>query len=204
MLGVDRACPGWCQRAIKNLNAENVATDRVCVFRVRQTIPVQAGPLVLLYLQWIPGSHAPRGPIEKIAGIRFTANGQAVAWKRDPLNVYALHLDIPADMTTLVAQYDYLTPTDPAQGRVVMTPSMLNLQENAVLLYPAGHTQTQVMFDPKVKYPAGWQAGTALDVERREGDTVVYKRVPLEVLADFSVYAGRRGLGGRELPRQPS
>ena len=101
------------------------------IFRVRQTIPVQAGPLVLLYPQWIPGNHAPRGPIEKIAGIRFTANGQAVAWRRDPLNVYAFHLDIPAGMTALVAQYDYLTPTDPAQGRVVMTPSMLNLKWNA-------------------------------------------------------------------------
>ncbi len=161
------------------------------IFRVRQTIPVQAGPLVLLYPQWIPGNHAPRGPIEKIAGLRFTANGQAVDWKRNPLNVYAFHLDIPAGATTLVAQYDYLTPTDPVQGRVVMTPSMLNLQWNAVLLYPAGHVQAQVLFDARVKYPAGWQAGTALDVERREGDTVVYKRVPLEVLADSPVYAGK-------------
>ena len=161
------------------------------IFRVRQTIPVQAGPLVLLYPQWIPGNHAPRGPIEKIAGIRFSANGQSVAWRRNPLNVYAFHLDIPAGATTLVAQYDYLTPTDPVQGRVVMTPGMLNLQWNAVLLYPAGHVQSQVLFDAKVKYPTGWQAGTALDVERREGDTVVYKRVPLEVLADSPVYAGK-------------
>lgn len=161
------------------------------IFRVRQTIPVQAGPLVLLYPQWIPGNHAPRGPIEKIAGIRFTANGQPVAWTRDPLNVYAFHLDVPAGASTLAAQYDYLTPTDPVQGRVVMTPAMLNLQWNAVLLYPAGHAQSQVLFDARVTYPPGWQAGTALEVERREGDTVVYKRVPLEVLADSPVYAGR-------------
>ena len=161
------------------------------IFRVKQSIPVQAGPLTLLYPQWLPGNHAPRGPIDKIAGITFTANGQKLAWKRNPLNVYAFHLDIPQGVATLVAQYDYLTPTDGSQGRVVMTPSMLNLQWNAVLLYPAGHAQAQVQFDPRVKYPAGWQAGTALDVERREGDTVVYKRVPLEVLADSPVYAGK-------------
>lgn len=161
------------------------------IFRVKQTIPVQAGHLVLLYPQWLPGNHAPRGPIDKIAGLVFTANGQRLAWKRDPLNVYAFHLDIPDGVSSLLAQYDYLTPTDGSQGRVVMTPSMLNLQWNAVLLYPAGHAQTQVQFDPRVKYPAGWQAGTALDVERREGDTVVYKRVPLEILADSPVYAGK-------------
>jgi predicted metalloprotease with PDZ domain len=161
------------------------------LFRVRQSIPVQAGPLTLLYPQWLPGTHAPRGPIDKIAGIVFSADGQRLRWKRNPLNVHAFHLDIPAGATTLVAQYDYLTPTEGGQGRVVMTPGMLNLQWNAVLLYPAGHGQSQIQFDPRVKYPAGWQAGTALDVERREGDTVIYKRVPLEVLVDSPVYAGK-------------
>src|SRR5690606_5141302 len=161
------------------------------IFRVKQTIPVQAGHLVLLYPRWLPGNRAPRGPSDKSAGITFTANGQALAWKRDPLNVYAFHLDIPQGATTLEARFDYLTPTDGSQGRVVMTPAMLNLQWNAVLLYPAGHAQWQLQFEPRVKYPAGWRAGTALDVERREGDTVVYKPVPLEVLADSPVYAGR-------------
>ena len=121
------------------------------IFRVRQQIPVQAGPLVLLYPAWLPGNHAPRGPIEKIAGLRFTANGQPLAWRRDPMNVFAFHLDIPAGVSTLQADYDYLTPTDPAQGRVVMTPSMLNLQWNAVLLYPAGHAPHRVVVNPRAR-----------------------------------------------------
>ena len=161
------------------------------IFRVKQSIPVQAGPLTLLYPQWLPGNHAPRGPIDKIAGIRFSANGQPLAWKRDPKNVYAFHLEIPQGVTSLQADYDYLTPTDRSQGRVVMTPNMLNLQWNAVLLYPAGHAQDRVVFNPRVTYPTGWQAGTALDVERREGDTVVYAPVALEILADSPVYAGK-------------
>ena len=161
------------------------------IFRVRQSIPVQAGHLVLLYPAWLPGNHAPRGPIDKIAGIRFSANGQPLAWKRDPKNVYAFHLEIPQGVTNLQADYDYLTPTDRSQGRVVMTPNMLNLQWNAVLLYPAGHAQDRVVFNPRVTYPTGWQAGTALDVERREGDTVVYAPVALEILADSPVYAGK-------------
>lgn len=31
------------------------------IFRVEETIPVAAGPLVLLYPAWLPGAHAPQG-----------------------------------------------------------------------------------------------------------------------------------------------
>ena len=177
--------PGTIELAV---HASNVAQR---IMRVRQSIPVVPGPLTLLYPQWLPGNHAPRGPIDKIAGIAFSANGQALAWQRDPMDVYAFHLDIPQGVSRLEVRFDYLSPTDPAQGRVVMTPQMLNLQWNAVLLYPAGHTQWQVQFAPRVTYPAGWQAASALDVERRDGATVVYAPVNLEILVDSPVFAGQ-------------
>ena len=161
------------------------------IMRVRETIPVAPGKLTLLYPAWLPGNHAPRGPIDKLAGIQFSAGGQKLAWKRDPADVYAFHLDIPQGVSSITADYQYLTPTDSSQGRVVMTPSMLNLQWNAVLLYPAGHYSQGIEFRPSVKYPAGWQAGTALDVQAKNGDTVVYKPVSVDILADSPVYAGR-------------
>ncbi len=161
------------------------------IMQVRETIPVAPGKLTLLYPAWLPGNHAPRGPIDKLAGIEFRAGGQKLAWKRDPADVYAFHLDIPEGVASITASYQYLTPTDSSQGRVVMTPSMLNLQWNAVLLYPAGHYGQQIEFRPSVKYPAGWQAGTALDVQAKNGDTIVYQPVSLEILADSPVYAGR-------------
>ena len=161
------------------------------IMRVRETIPVAPGKLTLLYPAWLPGNHAARGPIDKLAGIQFSAGGQKLAWKRDPADVYAFHLDIPQGVSSITADYQYLTPTDSSQGRVVMTPSMLNLQWNAVLLYPAGHYSQGIEFRPSVKYPAGWQAGTALDVQAKNGDTVVYKPVSVDILADSPVYAGR-------------
>lgn len=165
------------------------------IMRIRQTIPVAAGPLTLLYPEWLPGNHAPRGPIDKLAGLKFSANGQPLAWKRDPGNVYAFHLDVPAGVDAITAEYQYLTPTDSSQGRVVMTPSMLNLQWNAVLLYPAGHHGERIQFNPSVTYPAGWQAGTALDVQSKSssasGDTVTYRPVSMLTLADSPIYAGR-------------
>ena len=161
------------------------------IMRVRQTIPVQAGPLTLLYPQWLPGNHAPRGPIDKIAGLRISGNGRPIAWKRDPGDVYAFHLEVPQGVDSIVTEYQYLTPAETSQGRVVMTTDMLNLQFNAVVLYPAGHYASRIDYDARVTYPAGWQAATALDVERKRGAGVDYQTVPLDILADSRVSAGR-------------
>ena len=160
------------------------------IFRVKESIPVQPGSLTLLFPKWLPGNHSPRGPIDKIAGIVVSAGAQRLTWKRDTLDVYAFHIDIPQGVTRIDVQYQYLTPTDGGQGRVVMTPVMLNLQWNAVVLYPAGHYASRIDYDASVTYPPQWQAFTALDVDRRDGDSVHYKTVPLDILVDSPVYAG--------------
>lgn len=161
------------------------------IFRVKQTIPAQPGPLTLLYPMWVPGGHTPRNAIDKIAGITFKANGQKLDWKRNPLDVAAFHIEVPAGATEVIAEFDYLTPTAGNQGRVVMTPNMLNLQFLSAALYPAGHYTHRILVDPRVTYPAGWTAFTALHEDGRSGDTVDYKDVPFDILVDSPVYAGR-------------
>jgi len=167
------------------------------VFKVRETIPVAAGPLTLLYPQWLPGNHSPTGPIDKLAGLRISANGKPLAWTRDPLDVYAFHVTIPDGVSAIQADYQYLTPTDGSQGRVVMTPNMLNLQWNAVVLYPAGHYAHRIDYAASVTYPAGFTAATALDLaggvagNGTATGTVHYATVPLDILVDSPVYAGR-------------
>ncbi|HEY4582867.1 MAG TPA: hypothetical protein VIG88_08390 [Lysobacter sp.] len=161
------------------------------IVRIREAIPAQPGRLTLLYPQWLPGNHGPSGPIDKIAGLAFTANGRKLAWMRDPLNVYAFHVDVPAGATSVTAEYQYLTPSDTTQGRVVMTPNLVNLQWNALVLYPAGHYASRIDTAATVKYPAGFSAATALDVASTQGDTVTYRNVPLDILVDSPVFAGR-------------
>ena len=168
------------------------------VFRVHEEIPAVAGPLTLLYPQWLPGNHSPRGPIDKLAGLSISGNGQPITWKRDPLEVYAFHLDVPPGVTTLVVDFDFLSPQDSSQGRVVMTPDMLNLQWNTVALYPAGHYSRQITFAPSVKLPSGWQFGSALDVAAggvanttAADGTVSFKPVPFNTLVDSPMFAGR-------------
>lgn len=161
------------------------------VFRAKQRIPVQAGPLTLLYPQWLPGRHAGYGAVEKYAGLVITGNGQKIEWKRDPLDVYAFDIVVPQGVTEIEIASEFLSPTAREQGRVVMTPAMLNLQWNNIALYPAGHYANKVTFVATLKVPPGWQPYTALDVESRNGDTVRYKPVDFDTLVDSPVYAGK-------------
>jgi predicted metalloprotease with PDZ domain len=162
------------------------------IYRVVETIPVaHPGRLTLLYPQWLPGNHGPSGPISSLAGIRVTANGRPVAWLRDPAYVYAFHVDVPAGVRELRVEFQHLSPTDPGQGRVTMTPAMLNLQWEKMSLYPAGYFTRGIPIQANVTYPAGWQAATSLDVASRAGNRISYRAVPYETLVDSPVFAGR-------------
>ncbi|RVT38888.1 M61 family metallopeptidase [Sphingobium algorifonticola] len=161
------------------------------IFRVKETIPVaQAGPLTLAMPAWLPGNHAPRGQIEKLTGLVFTANGKVLPWTRDPLDVYSFRIDVPEGVRTVVAQFQFLSATAGNQGRVVVTDKMLNLQWEAVSLYPVGYFTRQIPVKATVTYPDGWQAATALR-GRKSGSTVAYETIDYEALVDSPVFAGQ-------------
>jgi predicted metalloprotease with PDZ domain len=161
------------------------------IFRVRESVPAKPGPLTLLYPQWLPGNHSPSGPIDKMAGLKVSANGKALKWTRDPLNVYAFHVDVPEGASSVDVEFQYLSPQDTRQGRVVMTPEMLNLQWNTVSLYPAGYYASRIQAETSVKFPSGWQFGTALEEASRSGDTVTFKPIKFDDLVDSPIYAGK-------------
>lgn len=161
------------------------------IFSVQQTIPVQPGPLTLLFPEWIPGKHRPDGPIHKLAGLIIQGNGRRIDWTRDPTDVHAFDLVVPAGTTALDLSFQMLTPTSGGQGRIVMTPDMFNLQWDTVVLYPAGYYASRIPVAASLVLPPGWQAGTALALAARTGDTLRYETQSLETLQDSPVFAGR-------------
>src|SRR5258708_25337258 len=66
------------------------------LLHIHEVIPVKAGALTLYYPKWIPGEHGPDGPISSLSGLKFTGEGKTIAWRRDTLDVFTFHLDIPA------------------------------------------------------------------------------------------------------------
>ncbi len=173
------------------LNVDATDTERH-IFSIRESIPVRGGePIVLLYPQWLPGNHSPSGPIDKLAGLLIHANGTRVEWIRDPLDVFAFHVSVPAGAATLDVQSQFTSAVEGNEGRVVLTPDMLNLQWNAVALYPAGYFARQIMIEPSLRLPEGWQFATALDTASSDGSVVKFKPVALSTLVDSPIFAGR-------------
>jgi predicted metalloprotease with PDZ domain len=160
-----------------------------------ETVPVQPGPMTLVYPKWIPGEHMPSGPIGDQAGFLITTpSGQRVKWERDSVDMYAFHITVPADTAELHIQMDYLT-TAAASGfsaGASTSTSLALLSWNTLIVTPQGGNPATIMVAPSLKVPAGWKFGTALEESSYPGAPVAtFKPVPMEQLIDSPVLAGR-------------
>jgi len=157
------------------------------------TIPVQPGPLTLLYPEWIPGEHGPTGPITDLAGIFIRANGNDLAWRRDDVNMFAFHVNVPDGVSSLDVKLDFLA-TAPASGFTAGASTSANLaivSWNELLLYPAGHPAADITVQPAVRLPGDWQCGTALTKTGQSNGIIQFESVSLEQLIDSPLLAGK-------------
>lgn len=183
---VDRPYPGTMQL---NVDASDFARG---IFHVRQTIPVaKAGKLTLLYPEWLPGKHAPRGAIAEIAGFKPSAGGKPLNWTRQPTDVYAFDIDVPAGAKSIEIAFDFLSPTRASEGRITVTDAMMNLQWEQVSFYPAGYFTRQIPVQLEVQLPEGWTGVAALDGLKVTGNRYSFAATNYENLVDSPMFAGK-------------
>ncbi len=174
---------------VLNVDVTNIEQG---IFNVEQIIPIQKpGRQVLLFPKWLPGKHAPRGAIEKLAGLVITGDGKRIEWVRDTVDVFAFHIDVPNGVREIKASFQYLSPTAPNQGRIEVTPEIMSLQGNSFSLYPAGYFVRNIPISVSVKYPSGWTAAGSMREKSRNGDIVTYHTVNYEVFVDSPWVAGK-------------
>ena len=173
------------------------------LLHARETLTVTSGALTLVYPKWLPGEHAPDGAIDDLVGLKFTAGGKTVPWRRDTVDQFAFHLTVPEGVTTLDVSLDFLSAI--GQGGFSSASSEtahLGIYSwNQVLLYPQGARTDDVMFRASMQLPAGWKSGTSLQIAKQNGDTTEYAPVSLTTLVDSPVIAGQYL---REVPLDPS
>jgi predicted metalloprotease with PDZ domain len=165
------------------------------VFHVQMNIPAAAGPATLLYPQWIPGDHAPDGPIVQMVGLRVSAGGKSVAWRRDDVEMFAYHVDVPAGAEAIEVRFDFLAPADSGGSVYASSPSATRelaiLNWNQFVLYPKGANADAIQYQAVLRLPDGWQYGTALPEARHIGTEVEFQLCSLTTLIDSPVLAGR-------------
>jgi predicted metalloprotease with PDZ domain len=162
------------------------------IYHAKLTIPVKPGAMTLVFPEWIPGNHRPSGPIAGLTGIRMEAAGKPVTWRRDDVDMYAFHLVVPENTQELTISLDAITSNDSAGGGgPAASSNVLDLNWNAVVLYPQGAASDAVEFVPSVTLPSGWKFGTALIPAHASGDEVEFAPVSLTTLVDSPLIAGK-------------
>ncbi|MGO9991849.1 MAG: M61 family peptidase [Steroidobacteraceae bacterium] len=167
------------------------------IMSARLILPVVEGPLTLVYPKWLPGRHSPVGPLTSLGGPRFTVNGRPLPWRRDSIDLNTFHLDIPPDVPRLEVDLEMLTA--PAPDGVVQgletprtaTESLLILEWNQLLLYPAGARTDELTYQASVRLPPGWKFATALETTSAGVESVQFAPVSLTTLVDSTLLAGR-------------
>jgi predicted metalloprotease with PDZ domain len=162
------------------------------IFRVRETLPVAgAGAITLLFPKWLPGEHAPVGPIGQLAGLVISANGKRLEWKRDPVEMTAFHLKVPEGVNKLEIEMDRLAISEEKFAGTVVTSTIIAVKWSSLSLYPAGFATSGISIKPSVILPHGWQAACGLDGMQSDGDKLSFAATSYETLVDSPLYAGR-------------
>lgn len=176
-----------------DLKVDATDTDRHIV-KVRETIPISVGggDVVLLYPEWLPGTHAPEGPIDRFAGLKVSAGHTMLTWRRDVANAYAFHVETPAGLSALDVEFQYLSPVSEKVGVNEISSTIATLEWIELVLYPAGYYTRDIVVDASLTLPQGWDFATALEPgPESHGSDIHFARTPLETLADSPVYAGK-------------
>jgi predicted metalloprotease with PDZ domain len=162
------------------------------IFHAKLALPVKPGPLTLVYPKWIPGEHAPVGPIVDLVGLFFRAGGEKIEWRRDEVDMFAFHCQIPTGASELEVSLDYVSPSGASAGREnpSATAQLAILNWYTVLLYPQGAKSDDLTYTASLQVPAGWKYGTALPVANENGAVIEFQPASLTTLVDSPVLTG--------------
>jgi predicted metalloprotease with PDZ domain len=163
------------------------------IFHATLNLPAASGDLTLYYPKWIPGEHAPDGPVTDLTGLFFKANGQTLKWRRDLLDGFTIHVEVPAGVSQVTADLDFLSPATFEGGFSAgssATDKLAIISWNQLLLYPKGWKSDEINYTASLKLPAGWKFGTPLPVASQSGDEIHFATCSLTTLVDSPVITG--------------
>ena len=183
----------WCASAPTVTISVDATSAPRKIFHASLKIPTNSGDLTLYYPKWIPGEHAPDGPVVDLAGLKFSAGGKTLTWRRDLLDGFTIHVEVPAGETEVSAELDFLSPATFEGGFSAgssATDKLAIISWNQVLLYPKGWKSDDLNYTASLKLPAGWKFGTPLPVASQSGNEIHFATCSLTTLVDSPVITG--------------
>jgi len=156
------------------------------VVHVKESLDVRGGDIDLFYPKWIPGEHSPTGTINDMVNFFVTADGKALDWRRDDVEMFALHVTVPAGVRQIEVRFD-----DVSQPGTVATANLARIKWNRLLVYPRGVNSDNITVTASLTAPSGWQYATALTENRSSGNTVNFNGTNLTEFIDSPAIIGK-------------
>ncbi len=151
-------------------------------------IPVRPGPFTFVYPKWIPGYHSPAGVLADISQLKVSAEGRALSWRRDKVDMYAFHVTVPAGVRTIKVQFTMLL-NGGASKRA--TPNLATICWTRAFFYQNNINYRHYYLRASIILPKGWAYGTALTTVSRVGQRVNFAEEPLTYVGDSPLFMGR-------------
>jgi predicted metalloprotease with PDZ domain len=158
------------------------------ILHAHLVIPAKPGPLTLYYPKWIPGNHGPSNPIGNLTGLKIRAGEHTIPWRRDDVDMFAFHCQVPDGAQSVSVSLDLLTG---GNRGTAATDKMAMIRWNQMLLYPSGRPADEITFQASLRVPEGWKLGTALPIAAQDGSLTRFGPVSLDTLIDSPVLCGR-------------
>ncbi len=157
------------------------------------TLAAKPGPLVLVFPKWIPGEHAPSGPLDTIIGLEIKAKGSRLPWQRDPLDMFSItvtvppgadHVDISLDSGLSIGSGSFTSAPGSSEQLAIIA-------WNEFVLLPKGRDADTISATGAITPPEGWDTACSLDSHPAAQGGVEFETVPLSQLIDSPVQIGR-------------
>jgi predicted metalloprotease with PDZ domain len=156
------------------------------LLHVAETVNVTPGKFDLFYAKWIPGEHAPTGPLNNMVNLHIKGGGKELTWQRDDVEMFAFHVDVPAGVSQIEVTFD-----DAAEPGTTSTPYLARIKWNRLILYPRAYKSDDIQVTASLKTPAGWKYATALQTAKESGRTTEFKPVNFTTFVDSPAIIGK-------------
>ncbi|MBA3708514.1 MAG: hypothetical protein H0W83_06820 [Planctomycetes bacterium] len=169
------------------------------LLHAREILPVRPGTAWLWFPKWMPGTHAPCGPVENLGGLRITLpSGATVAWRRDDEQPNRFRCEIPPDADRVVVAIDYLCNNPSVNSDGVDSFGNVDMgvvNWNTCLMYAeppegAAGADDAVRLRAQIRLPDGWGRTCAIDSMPDDDGSLHLQECSLAELIDAPLLAG--------------
>lgn len=140
---------------------------------------------------WLCASHKPNGPVNRIAGLTFTADhgNRTLKWRRDSTQLHIYHVDIPSGVTTVHVGFDAIM-----KGHLTRRMAMASWE--SFMMHPAYCQVSRTPIQATIRILGHWDYATCLLAEAEAASDgahrmIKFKLVSAERLEDSPVLIGQ-------------